>query len=202
MSNNIISIIIAIARDEVSEDTLKNIDENVKRLIQKHYNVGLRYLEEMHSVSNTELRKKLLHDARRSFSEAITVDTPLQSAQATRIVAVCYDLLDEKETAFLRYEEAFLKAIEYYNRLLKQFESSGGTRGIDLLLGFSLVGQPIMYTRWTLRYFRRKKLEEEAKNIRSFLYDLKYFLVEREIFLQALYSDIESIPPYSWSDTG
>lgn len=196
-----VELLVLIVKEEVSDDVLKGIREDLKKLIRKHYDVGLRYFQEFCLTTNPDLRRRLLHDARRAFSEAASVDAPLQCARATRLVAVCYDLLGEKKIAHLRYEEAYRKAMEHYKKLLPEFEDTVATQATNILLGVSLVGQPLMYARWTRKYMMRQKLEEEAKATRGFLYETRVFLFGRELEIQPLYERIAEIPPYSWSGT-
>ena len=73
-SDAIVRLLVLIVTEERRQDHLKSIERKLDAMTESHFLIGLRHLEEMKTARDPGLRLQLLHDARRAFSNAVTVD--------------------------------------------------------------------------------------------------------------------------------
>jgi hypothetical protein len=125
-------------------ERLKEIDNKLTLLIYRHYKAGEKYLKEALNASQETMRYILVNDARRSFSEAVSIDYDTNTTVNSLIwVGMCYDLLKETELAKSNYGLALEKMHGYCDEIRHTISKESGKRakgslggaGLGLLLG-------------------------------------------------------------------
>jgi hypothetical protein len=151
-----VPLTVPVAEKDRHEKLLKDIQKDVRTLLEKNFNAGQKYLEAAYRSNSEKHIKIYLHDARKAFVNASVTSAPIYRAKAMRLAALCYDLLDDKVNAEAQYRSACEYAFQQYKGIIDNMEESASRTLIDIALGVSLIGQPLMYARWTARYRKKK----------------------------------------------
>jgi tetratricopeptide (TPR) repeat protein len=166
--------------------------EQLRKLIGSYYKTGMEYLTDAKYIHQAGRRAEWIQRALDRFMTASEVEEKLLKAKSQFFVGVCYDLLDERDSATRWYEKGYESASQQLDQLKPSIAKAvelklvPGAAAIGGAIVFGLMGGPAMAgigarvgntVGKTVPDYERQKIQTQLEEIRHFMDPLSQVLL-------------------------